>query len=75
MARRFGGAVPVDDDHAAVERGSAEDKFACDTIVIGDDRAGQAAFAELCELDCLVQAVVRQHGADRAERLDGVHSL
>ena len=48
------------------------DDGAGDVGVVGDERADQAAAAAGGEGDGLVEGVVGEHGADRAERLDVV---
>ena len=66
------GVVAVEHQDPAVPRREAEHDRARDVGVVGDDRADQAAAAAGGEGDRLVEAVVRDHGADRAERLDVV---
>ncbi len=72
VSRRFCGAVPVDDHHAAVIRGGAEHEFASDVVVVGDNRSGEAAFAHARQLDGLAEVVVGKNRADGTEGLDRV---
>ena len=70
---RLGGAVAIDDDHAAMVGGRAENKFAGDTVVAGHDGTCKTAFAHARQLNGFVERVIGQNGANRAKRLDGVH--
>ena len=70
---RFSGAMTVDDNHASMPCSGAEYEFARDLIVIGNNRADQAAVAEARQLDCLIQVFVRQHGAHRSECFNRMH--
>ena len=66
------GAQAVADQHAAVERGEAEDGLLGDRLVVGEDRGDEAALAAPGERDGLVEVVVGHDGGDRAEGLDVV---
>ena len=55
VACRLGSTVAVNDDHATMEGGRAENELARDPVIIRDDRARETAFAHARELDRLVE--------------------
>ena len=66
----FLAAVAVGEQQAAVMGGHAQGDLAGEAVVVGEDRAHEAALAALGELDRLGGAVVGHQRADRAEGLD-----
>src|SRR3954465_1114935 len=70
VAGRLLAAVAVGEQQPAVVAGHAERQLAREPVVVGEDRADQAAAAALGQLDRLLRRVVRHQRADRPEGLD-----
>ena len=64
---RFGSAIPVDQNHAAVPGRGAQYQLASNIVVVGNNGTDKAAVAAARELDRLIQVCVREYRAHRTE--------
>ena len=55
MPRRLGGAMTINNDHAAVIRGRSEHQFSCNIIVVGHYGTREATFAESCKFNGFIK--------------------